>query len=128
MGKQMILDKNKILAADDIKLKELDMTAEWGGVVYMRTLSGSERDAFEDAYSRDKMKNFRVRFLVLALSDDKGERLFTDAEVDALGKKSSAAINKAFEACWALNAFTPEAVEALGEGSPDGQSDGSISA
>lgn len=117
----MALTKAKILAADDIKLKELDMTKEWGGVVYIRTISGTERDFFEESYSEQKMKGFRVRFLVLSLCDDKGERLFSDADTEALGKKSSSSLNKAFEAAWAHNAFTPEAVESLGEGSPDAQ-------
>lgn len=117
----MALTKAKILAAEDIKLKELDMTKEWGGVVYVRTITGTERDYFEESYSEQKMKGFRVRFLVLALCDDKGERLFADGDAEALGKKSSASLNKAFEAAWAHNAFTPEAVESLGEGSPDAQ-------
>jgi hypothetical protein len=73
------------------------------------------------------MKAFRCRFLVLTLSDDKGERLFTDSETVDLGKKSSVVINRLFDTAWNHNAFTTEAVEALGEGSPEGQSDGSTS-
>jgi hypothetical protein len=34
-----------------------------------------------------------------------------------LGKKSSVVINRLFEAGWKLNAFTQEAVDALGEDS-----------
>lgn len=118
----MALTKAKILAADDTKLKELDMTKEWGGVVYVRTISGTERDFFEESYAEQKMKGFRVRFLVLALCDEKGERLFADSDAEQLGKKSSASINKAFEAAWAHNAFSPEAVEELGNDSPSDQS------
>jgi hypothetical protein len=121
----MALTKAKILAADDIKLKELDMTKEWGGVVYVRTISGTERDFFEESYSEQKMKGFRVRFLVLCLCDDKGERLFSDADTEALGKKSSSSLNKAFESAWAHNAFTPEAVDELGNASADAPSDSS---
>ena len=124
----MPLSKSQIISANDLKLAELDMTSEWGGTVYIRTLTGSERDQFEEAYSEQKMKNFRARFLVLSLCDDKGQRLFEDGEIAILGKKSSTSINKAFEAAWKHNAFTNEAVESLGEGSPDGQSGGSTSA
>lgn len=117
----MALTKAKILAANDIKLTEIDMTKEWGDKVYARTITGTERDYFEESYSEQKMKGFRVRFLVLALCDDKGERLFSDADADALGKKSSASLNKAFEAAWSHNAFTPEAVSELGNDSADVQ-------
>ena len=124
----MALSKASILAAKDTKLSEALPVPEWGGEVYIKTLSGTERDAFEDAYAENKMKAFRCRFLVLTLSDDKGQRLFEDGDVAELGKKSSVVINRLFEAAWKHNAFTNEAVESLGEGSPDGQSGGSISA
>jgi hypothetical protein len=124
----MALSKASILAAKDTKLSEALPVPEWGGEVYIKTLSGTERDAFEDAYAENKMKAFRCRFLVLTLSDDKGQRLFEDGDVAELGKKSSVVINRLFEAAWKHNAFTNEAVESLGEGSPDGRSGGSTSA
>jgi hypothetical protein len=124
----MALSKAAILAAKDTKLSEALPVPEWGGEVRIKTLSGTERDAFEDAYAENKMKAFRCRFLVLTLSDDKGQRLFEDGDVAELGKKSSVVINRLFEAAWKHNAFTNEAVESLGEGSPDGQSGGSTSA
>jgi len=37
-------------------------------------------------------------------------------------------INRLFEVAWKHNALSNEAVDDLGEGSPDGQSDGSTSA
>jgi hypothetical protein len=101
---------------------------EWGGDVHIKTISGSERDRFEEGYSEQKMKNFRTRFLVLSLCDEKGDRLFTDAEVDELAKKSSLVINRLFEKAWELNAFSNAAVESLGNGSTVVPSDGSTSA
>lgn len=124
----MGLSKAKILAAKDVKLSEPIEVPEWGGDVYIKTLSGIERDAFEESYAEQKMRAFRVRFLVLTLADENGERLFADGDVDLLGGKSSVIINRLFEKAWAHNAFTTESVEALGKDSPSGQSDGSISA
>jgi hypothetical protein len=123
----MALNKAKILAAKDVKV-ESHPVPEWGGEVYIKTLSGTERDAFEDAYSSDKMKNFRVRFLVLTLCDENGERLFSDSEVEELGKKSATVISKLFEKAWGINAFRAEDVEALGKDSATDQSEGSTSA
>jgi hypothetical protein len=124
----MLLSKSEILQVQDTKVSAAVPVPEWGGEVYIKTLSGTERDAFEDAYAENKMKAFRCRFLVLTLSDDKGQRLFADGDVGELGNKSSVVINRLFEAAWKHNAFTNEAVESLGEGSPDGRSGGSISA
>lgn len=123
----MALSKKAILAAKDTKLKGPVAVPEWGGDVYFRTISGLERDQFEDAYSEQKMKAFRARFLVLTISDENGDRLFDDGEVDSLGKKSSVVINRLFDEAWQHNAFTQEAVDALGEGSSPGQSGGSTS-
>ena len=123
----MALSKKAILAANDTKLKGPVAVPEWGGDVYFRTISGLERDQFEDAYSEQKMKAFRARFLVLTISDENGDRLFGDNEVEDLGKKSSVVINRLFDEAWQHNAFTQEAVDALGEGSSPDQSEGSTS-
>jgi len=122
----MALNKAKILAANDTKLEKVPVP-EWGDDVYIKTLSGTERDQFEDAYSSEKMKNFRSRFLVLTLCDEHGARLFTDAEVDQIGSKRADIINRLFDRAWALNAFREADVEALGNGSPSDQSDASTS-
>lgn len=123
----MALSKAKILSANDVKLSDPVPVPEWGGDVYIKTLSGTERDAFEEAYAEQKMKAFRVRFLVLTLADESGERLFSDADVAALSNKSSIVINRLFEKAWSHNAFTNEAVEALGNDLPTDRSASSTS-
>ena len=124
----MALSKKASLAVKDTKLKGPVPVPEWGGDVFYRTISGAERDQFEDAYAEQKMRAFRVRFLVLALADENGDRLFADGDVEQLGSKSSLVINRLFEDAWQHNAFTQEAVDALGEGSPTAPSEGSTSA
>lgn len=116
----MALSKKAILEAKDIKTKEVEVP-EWGGSVCIRIISGADRDVFEQAYSEKKMDAFRTRFLVLTLCDDSGDRLFTNDEIDALNKKSSRVISRLFDAAWEFNAFTPGAVEALGNDSPSDQ-------
>jgi hypothetical protein len=116
--------RNRILAANDIKVEKIAVP-EWGGDYFIRVISGSDRDAFEDSYADKKMKSFRVRFLVLALCDKDGERIFSNDDVSELSKKSAIVINRVFEAAWKSNAFTQEAVDALGEDSPADQTDAS---
>jgi len=106
--------RSRILAANDIKVQKI-VIPEWGGDYYVKIISGTERDAFEEGYAEQKMKAFRVRFLVLALCDESGERIFKDEDVVELGKKSSVVINRVFEEAWKVNAFTQEAVDALGK-------------
>lgn len=123
----MALDRKSILAADDVRKEKINVP-EWKGDVFLRVLTGTDRDRFEESYADQKMKAFRIRFLLLALCDESGDRLFSDDEADILGKKSSVVINRLFEAGWKLNAFTQEAVDALGEDSPSDQKGSSTSA
>lgn len=122
----MALDRKSILAVDDVRLEKLTVP-EWKGDVCLRVISGTDRDRFEEGYADQKMRSFRIRFLLLTLCDDSGERLFKDEESELLGNKSSVVINRLFEAGWKLNAFSQEAVDDLGEGSPSVQSGDSTS-
>lgn len=112
--------RNRILAANDIKVEKVSIP-EWGGDYFVRVISGADRDSFEESYADQKMKSFRVRFLILSLCDESGERIFTEADTAELSKKSAVVINRVFEVAWKANAFTQEAVDALGEGSAGGQ-------
>lgn len=106
--------RSRILAANDIKVEKIAIP-EWGGDYYVKIISGTERDAFEEGYADQKMKAFRSRFLVLSLCDENGERIFKDEDVAELAKKSSVVLNRVFEEAWKVNAFTQEAVDTLGK-------------
>lgn len=112
----MALDSKSIIAANDARLEKVHVP-EWKGDVYLRVISGTDRDRFEEAYADQKMKAFRIRFLLLTICDEEGSRIFGDDQGDALGRKSSVVINRLFEAAWKLNAFTQEAIDELGESS-----------
>ena len=109
-----MLSKGAILAADDIKIKTVEVP-EWGGSVGLRVISGLDRDKFEQSFSDKELGNFRIRFLAASLCDENGGRLFTDADVEELGRKSSLVINRLFGMAFAHSAFTGEAVEELGK-------------
>jgi hypothetical protein len=117
----MHLTKQAILGARDIKTKQIDVP-EWGGKAHVRVISGADRDMFEQAYADHKMNAFRARFLVAAICDESGNRLFSPEDIEALNQKSSTVINRLFDIAWEFNAFTPAAVEALGNDSPSVQS------
>lgn len=124
----MALSKAAILAATDVKVSAPIPVPEWGGDVYMKVLSGKDRDQFEDSISEKKTRRTQEMLLALTLSDEKGSRLFEEKDIEALAEKSSLVLTRLFEEAWKFNGFDSKTGDKLGEGSPDGQSDGSTSA
>lgn len=121
------LSKAAILSSKDVRVEAFEVK-EWGGDVHIRTLSGTERDAFEESFLEDRKRSIRERFLVLTLCDEGGNRLFTDAEIEDLGKKNSIVLNRIFDKAWSINAFRSEDVDAMGKDSSSAQSGSSTSA
>lgn len=111
----MALTKDQILAADDLGLLEVKVK-EWGGSVFIRIMTVGERDAYENDWVLNKGKgveNFRAKFLAKCLCDEKGERLFSDAEVDQLAKKSAKVMSRIWAKAMEHNALTDKDVEDL---------------
>jgi len=112
----MVLSKEQILQADDLKRESVD-TPEWGGEVLLRELRGRERDAFEEGSLDSKrnvmMTNMRARLVAMSAIDEEGERLFTAKEATELGDKSATALNRLFEVCCRLSGITESDVDKL---------------
>lgn len=68
-------------------------------------MSGADRDRFEAELSKDSGKNIRARLTSMTVCDEKGNLLFSDSDMVALGDKSSAALHRIFEAALRLNAI-----------------------
>jgi hypothetical protein len=103
------LTRDAILEANDLPTKEVDVP-EWGGSLYVRTMTGTERDAFEASLwvkdgevRRQDLTNFRARLVATTATDEKGDRLFSDKDVVRLGMKSSLALSRVFDAAQKLN-------------------------
>lgn len=119
--------RDQILAADDARVVPLHVP-EWACTVHLRVMSGAERDAFEAATQGDpktgrkNLVNLRARFAVLVLCDEKGNRVFQDADAIALGKKSAAALDRILDVGGKLNGLSASDVEELEGKSASGQS------
>ena len=118
-----LLSKTAILAAQDLQTEELEVP-EWGGAVRVRSFTGRERDAFEASMvrgdGRDRkvdLTNMRARLVGLTVIDEAGQRLFTDEEVDLLGAKSGAALDRVFAVAQKLNGLSGADVEELSKNS-----------
>jgi tRNA(Phe) wybutosine-synthesizing methylase Tyw3 len=115
----MLLSKEQILSAEDLQ-SEIVEVPEWGGTVKVRMMTGSERDAFEMSIfkvkGKDTERNFvdlRAKLVARTLINEKGERIFTDDDISALGKKSAKALDRVYQAASRLNGIGKEAVDEL---------------
>lgn len=139
--KVTILTREQILEAQDLQ-KELVEVPEWGGAVYVRALTGTERDAFEqsmiemrtvrrgrreETVRELRLQNLRARLCAMTICDENGNRLFTDADIQLLGQKSASALNRVFEVAQRLSGLRDEDVEELVGNSDDDRNDGSTS-
>lgn len=128
-----LLNRVAILAAEDLKTDLVDV-AEWGGSVLVRTLTGLERDAFEESCyvgrGKDRRENFanlRARLVALAVVGEDGQRLFTNDDIAALGGKNAAALDRVFEVAQRLSGLRAKDVDDLAGESQPGQSVASTS-
>jgi hypothetical protein len=133
-----LLNRDAILAAVDITVEKVDVP-EWGGVVYVKALSGTDRERYLDSIHVTKgrgkhatrevvLQQASAKLAVLAICDEQGTRLFTDADVEALGKKSAKALQRVVDAAAKLNGLSDDEEAALGNGSGTGPTAGSSSA
>lgn len=125
-----MLNREAILGADDLTRERVDVP-EWGGEVYVAMLTGRDRDAFEAGCQNDdgskNWVNVRARLAVRCIVDEQGQRIFSDADAEALGRKSAAALARVFDVAARLNHLTEKDLEDLEKNSRGGPSAASIS-
>lgn len=127
-----MLTKDAILNADDIK-RELVAVPEWGGEVYVQTLTGRQRDLFEQRLVDQKagevtLDNIRATLAVWSVVDEDGGRVFDDSDIPALGDKSAAALDRIFDVAQRLSGLTDDDVDGLVKNSGQTPGGGSTSA
>lgn len=129
-----VLTKDQILKADDLKVEKLTVP-EWGGDIFIKVMSGAERDGFEAGCfvgrgkdRRENFQNLRARLVAICIVDEEGKRMFNDAEAMLLGQKSAPAIDRIFTKCQEFNGLTQKDVEELTKNSDSDPSGGSPSA
>jgi hypothetical protein len=112
----MTLTKDQILESSDLTTEAVAVS-EWGGDVLVRTMTGTDRDAFEDSLfsigadgkaTRD-VSNLAVKLLAMTIVDDAGNRLFGPADIAMLGRKSAAAIARVYAVASRLNGIGAKA-------------------
>jgi len=123
------LTRDEILAARDLKTKDLDMPG-WGGTIRVREPTVAERDRMGAEYNMakgDERKIFDLRLKQCArvIVDEKGESIFTAKDVEALGKKAPENIDLVFKSSMELGGLDAKEQEEMAGNSPEAQESGS---
>ena len=111
-----ILTLESILAADDAKVQTVNVP-EWGGDVCVRVMSGTDRDRFESSImvaGKVSTDQFRAKLVAATVCDEEGKLLCSDQlHVEQLGRKSSVALSRVFDAAQKLNGLTKDDVDEM---------------
>jgi len=114
-----ILTKTQILEANDLTTKKVAVS-EWGGDVMIRTMTGTERDAFEISLFDSKgnsmktnMTNMRAKLLAQCLVGEDGNKIFDEKEIIKLGSKSAKILDRLYTIARDLNGIGAEDEEEL---------------
>lgn len=115
-----LLTRDAILGASDLTHEDVHVP-EWGGTVRVRALTASERDAFEASITEEtgtsariKRDNIRTKLVVRSVIDaETGARLFQDTDIEVLGTKAAAAVDRLFAVAQRLSGLSASDVEEL---------------
>ncbi|MHC5539600.1 hypothetical protein ACYOEI_15385 [Singulisphaera rosea] len=108
----MLTREQIIASAKDLPREEVAIP-ELGGSVYVRAMTGTERDAFESRFSKDSTTNIRARLAVATVCDEAGKTLFTEGDIEALGNVSAALLDRIFTVAIRLSKVTKADVDQL---------------
>lgn len=121
VNRKVALIATDIFAVPDLEPEWLDIP-EWGGGLFVRPMTGLERDNYEQSLVRGKgpnrevnIANARAKLVVMVSVDSDGNDIFTKGDVKRLGNKSSAALNRIFELATKQSGMSEADIEELTE-------------
>ena len=112
-----LLTREQILSATDIA-REVVKVPEWGGEVAIAAMSGAARDAWEQSLVGERklsLDNIAARLVAYCAVDADGKRLFSNDDIEALGRKSARALARCVKVAQKLNGLTAGDLEDLGK-------------
>jgi len=131
--------RNKILGANDIK-KEIVTIADWGVDVEIRGMTGTQRaevvtaatvreknDDGEISVFQDQALLYPLLIIASVFDPETGEKVFGDADRDAIGGKSAGVLEDVALVCCRLSGITPGEIKAIRKNSETTPSDASPS-
>ena len=109
------LSRDAILECPDANIVPVEVP-EWGGVVYVKELTAEERSRYDILLFKDgkvDTDNYYARLCVFCVTDEHGNRIFSDDDAVPLGRKSSGAVGRVFDVARKLNRIGAEEVADL---------------
>ena len=116
-----LLDKKMLLMKEALKTQKVDLGND--EFVYVRQMTGRERDKFEQSLIKEtsdkkgyerSTEDFRAKLAVLVLCDENGVNLLNPNDYGTLSQNMSAArLSKIADVAQELNKMTEEDKEAL---------------
>ena len=125
--KVKMLTRDEILNVNDIKIVTVPVP-EWGGEVYVRGMTGSERDRFESRIvkisvtpkgkksTKVDMVDLRAKLCSATVCDSEGKLIFTESDIRKLSKKSASALQRIFSVSQKLSGIGDDDLEDLTSG------------
>jgi hypothetical protein len=120
-----MLTRDAILSRNVLEKSRVDVP-EWGSL-FVRVMTGDERDRFEILMTKFDKRHFRALVVAFTACDESGNRLFTEDDVAALGGLPSSELTLIVEASLRVNKLTGADVKELEKNSATSPSDGSRS-
>lgn len=130
-----LLSKDQITAADDRQWEDVPVP-EWGGDVRILGMSGTERNAYQSSLvvigtngkpQRVNLNDQLAKLVGKCLVGEDFERLYSDKEVAALGRKNGAVLDRLGDVAKRLSGLDEKAVEDAAGNSEAAQSGSSTS-
>lgn len=117
-----LLDRAKLLAKEELEIVKVDLGK--GDYVYVRQMTGRERDRFEQSLIKESktadgsyeksLEDFRAKLAVVTICDDKGNSILRPDDYETLSQNMSAArLEKIITVAQSLNKITEEDKESL---------------
>lgn len=132
-----VLDRESLLKKEELKVVKVDLGNK--EIVYVRQMTGRERDQFEQLFLRKVKKagkidyeqtldDFRAKLAVNTLCDEKGVKILNPADYSTLSENMGAIrLMKIADAAGKLNGISEEDKEELVKNSDGVQDDASSS-
>ncbi|WP_017602210.1 hypothetical protein [Nocardiopsis lucentensis] len=112
------LGRDDILGAEDTEYNEIDCP-EWGGMVRIKPLTAMQRariqgtmaEIYQAKKGYDRLGKSHLQMIAWCVVDEDGKPIFTPGDIDKLGAKNAAPIQRLRDAIMKLSGMDDDAVE-----------------
>jgi len=105
-----LLTREQIKGVNDTTLTEVEVP-EWGGSVFVRSLSGGDVAKLRDRFAKTKEDDKFALMLVACVCSEDGAQLFDESDIGWLREKNMRVLLSLVNECNAANGFDDDETE-----------------